>query len=96
MRFRLCALLFLALTNLTCTRNVPGLNLSVGFGRNGQGGLAADDQLLKTVTVIRLENQAPIIREAIYKKGDIPRGQDLSVELSQVPLGTPPSFPKVT
>jgi len=81
----------LSITALTaCSRLGLDTTLSISMPfRDDQGGFAVDDNLTKTVVQIHIPGRpAPIVRVTNYQPGEVPRGQDFSMDLANVPRGT--------
>lgn len=77
----------LVFTAISCSRGGLGSSFGLSIPGRDQGGLASEDTLKKSIMIVHVDGRSPKRQEVTYRPGEVPRGQDLSVDLSNVPLG---------
>lgn len=78
-----------ALLSTSCSRDLPSakLSLTIPFGSD-QGNLSVNDKLDIVIINVHIPGQGPLVRQFKFEGQNISLGQDLTLEITDIPRGT--------
>ncbi|MGE4130051.1 MAG: hypothetical protein AB7F86_00350 [Bdellovibrionales bacterium] len=86
---RLLMVAVLFLFNTTCTRSVPNVSLRLSIpAPSGLADLDANDLLEVVIVNIHIPGKPLLVREFNFENQSIPLGQDLNLDINDVPAGS--------